>query len=293
MEVSAFDKIEVSFDATSGFESNNWFLDSTDKQEIADEYRPTVMTSDHEKVIHITQSHSTDGDTSDGNQHDILSASTQTFDGICLDFGASFSVVGNQQYELYCEHLGYKPEKQNSESRFKFGISTFIALFKFTCRLGLPDDKFMEFTVHVVEGNFTLLMGLEVIRQYGLRMDWGRNILSGSRQYWRLPIQYAYGHAFVHNYQNTILFTRAELERLHLHFHHPSTDKLFNLIRRVDPTKVDSSIKKVFDVIASACGACKQYSTGLLSFCASMPPDDLVFNHEVAVDLVWVNKIKK
>lgn len=163
-------------------------------------------------------------------------------------------------------------------------------MFMFKCRIGLPDATFLEFEVHVVEGNFPLLIGLEVLRQFGLITDWGRNTLSGPNNEWSIPIRYHSGHAYVHSHIQTVLFTRAELEKLHLHFHHPLTEKLFNLLHRYDPIKADASVKKVLSEISAASETSQEHATGPIRFRASFPPEHLVFNHEVAIDLLWFNK---
>lgn len=191
---------------------------------------------------------------------------------------------------MYCTQLEYNPNKWNSDSQFRFGDSVFNARIKFNCRLGLSNGTFLEFEVFVVDGYFPLLMGLEVMRQFSLVMDWGRDLLAGPNNEWKFKISYAYGHAFVHNHFNAVIFTRAEVEKLHLHFHHPSSSKLLNLIRRNDPTKADSSVKKILEEISAAFEHCQEYSSGPLRFRASITPDELVFNQELAIDLLWLNK---
>ena len=77
-------------------------------------------------------------------------------------------------------------------------------------------------------------VGLDVMHEYGLFLNYKLNIVH-NHLLWSIPITYKHDHCFVQDYAFTILFNRKELEKLHLHFHHPSTDKLFNLLRRYDP----------------------------------------------------------
>ncbi len=107
---------------------------------------------------------------------------------------------------------------------------------------------------------------------------------------WKLPITYKYDHCFVHDNQHTILFSRKELEKLHYHFHHPSVDKLYNLLKRYRPSEVDTSVKNVLEQIRRGCESCQDYVSPPFRFRTSIPPDKILFNHELAIDLLWLDK---
>lgn len=87
----------------------------------------------------------------------------------------------------------------------------------------------------------------------------------------------------------TVLYTRTELKKLHLHFHHPSAGKLYNLLKRTDPDNTDSSVKDVLKQIGKACTNCAKYYSSPFRFRASISPDELVFNMELATDLKWLS----
>lgn len=48
------------------------------------------------------------------------------------------------------------------------------------------------------------------------------------------------------------LFKQSELRRLHLHFLHPTTDKLIQLLQGVYPQDTDESMKKLLREIAES-----------------------------------------
>lgn len=90
--------------------------------------------------------------------------------------------------------------------------------------------------------------------------------------------------------QHSIRFTKPELDKLHLHFFHPSTGKLFNLLKRVNPKDTNDSVKQVLDDIAKACSTCSEYHSSPFHFRAAIPPDELIFHHALAIDLIWLKK---
>lgn len=76
---------------------------------------------------------------------------------------------------------------------------------------------------------------------------------------------------------------------MHLHFHHPSAGKLYNMLKRADPIKTDPSFKNTLEEISKACNNCSEYYFSTFRFRATIPPDELVFNMELAIDLMWLS----
>lgn len=122
-----------------------------------------------------------------------------------------------------------------------------------------------------------------------LILNYGKHHLSDTTQTWKLNITYARGHTFVHDATVEILFTRPELEKMHLHFFHPSTGKLYNLLKRVRPEDTDTSIKAMLEEILAVCMSFSEHHVSPFRFRASIPPDELIFDHELAADLMWID----
>lgn len=85
------------------------------------------------------------------------------------------------------------------------------------------------------------------------------------------------------------MFTRMELEKLHLHFHHPSSGKLYNLLRREDPENTDPCVQDMLKQITKACANCSELYSSPFRFRTSIPPDELQFNHELDIDMMWIS----
>lgn len=84
------------------------------------------------------------------------------------------------------------------------------------------------------------------------------------------------------------MYTRTELKKLHKQFWHPSAGKMYNLIKRVKPESVNEDTMQTLKDIAKACDTCSVYSKGPHRLRVTFTKDKCVFNHELALDLVWL-----
>jgi hypothetical protein len=87
---------------------------------------------------------------------------------------------------------------------------------------------------------------------------------------------------------DTILFTKSELQRLHLHFYHPSVRKQYNLIRRAKQHEATSDTREFLEEITEDCKTCQHISKRPYHFRVSMP-EDIIFNQDLALDLMWLD----
>lgn len=122
-----------------------------------------------------------------------------------------------------------------------------------------------------------------------LQLDFGLHELTDSSGQWTLPIYYLKGHAFINYVVPQILFTRTKLEKLHFHFQHPSTGKLYNLFTRHHPSNATKELRQTLEEIAKNCETCIEYHAISFRFRASMTSDEILFNHEIAIDLFWLD----
>lgn len=85
-----------------------------------------------------------------------------------------------------------------------------------------------------------------------------------------------------------IQYTAVELRRLHLHIYAPSAEKMFALLRRADPSRATASVRDILQSHARACHHYRPFSLRPFRLCSSILPDELLFNHEISVDLLWL-----
>lgn len=215
---------------------------------------------------------------------------TAGFIGFCLDKGAAKSVVGVTQMNALCRFFGYKFKVKPSETQFRFGTTTYTSQGTFKTRMPVNGELYLEMSIDIVHGNFPLLIGIDVILDHGLIIDYNTKQLTCHDRTWSLPIQFTMVHSFVHpaGRETRVFFTRAELEKRHFKFYPSSSGKLFNVIKRASGEKATPEIKRMLDEISRAFQTCQEYHSGPFRFRASLPADEIVFNQEVAIDLVWL-----
>ena len=123
----------------------------------------------------------------------------------------------------------------------------------------------------------------------------------------RLPLYYKLGHIYViPSITPTSLFFTEEhrgatfpipsdwhsdgIAKGSLTFFHPTATKLYNLIRLSRPYDEQKGLRQFLYELSSSCDTCQELSTGPTRFKVSMLTDNILFNHEVAIDLLWLSK---
>ena len=152
-----------------------------------------------------------------------------------------------------------------------------------------PDGSFIHIEADVVTANIPLLLGLDVLDREQLVADNVLNQLQCHHRGWSIPISRKHGHMYVTWNISKSYYTRAELRKIHKHFWHPSSEKLFNLLKRIDPNTTADTLK-VLKEIQTACSTCQKLSKAPYRFRVSIPKGDCIFNDQVTMDLVWISK---
>lgn len=212
---------------------------------------------------------------------------SETLRRICLDTGAQKSVVGKNQAKAYCEMAGIKFKSKPSNTRFKFGDGIFASIGSIPIRIPKPNGGFIPVEIDAIRANVPMLIGLEVMDKHKLVADNVDNKLVSKKGNWSWPITRKNGHLFVEWKLNEVLYTKPELKRLHLHFYHPSTSKMFNLISRARPEEATPATRKLLQEVTEACRTCQRFTPKPQSFKVSAP-EGIVFNKEPALDLMFL-----
>ena len=141
----------------------------------------------------------------------------------------------------------------------------------------------------MINADVPLLLGLDILDREQLVADNVENVLDSRRHGWKLPLTRTNGHLYLTWQLRSTLFTRAELRRMHLHFFHPSARKLFNVLKRARPDETRPETHEILKQISKACSTCQVHSSGPLRFRVTLPKSKCVFNHELALDLMWLD----
>ena len=149
----------------------------------------------------------------------------------------------------------------------------------------------MNCIVYVVEANITFLLGLDVMSNEGLLVDLGNDTIRHPTAQWSLPLKRLRGHIFLCWDANDILFTRKELQKMHLHLFHRSAQKLYNLVKRASPQDVTPDTRKMLEYIGKSCDICAEFAVKGLRFKVAMPEEELAFNQTLAMDLMYLDNL--
>lgn len=154
-------------------------------------------------------------------------------------------------------------------------------------RMPIKKGYYLQFWVHVIEADIPLLLRLDLLDRHRLAPDNVDSILVSKVEGWIVPIVRAHGHLFVRWDLHEVIYTRTELERLHLHFFHLSKQKLLNLLKLGTPGRLKGETGNIIQDIIDRCEGCKCFGMRPYRFRVSLLDDESVFNHEVAIYLSW------
>ncbi len=84
----------------------------------------------------------------------------------------------------------------------------------------------------------------------------------------------------------SILLTNSEIIRLHRHLKHPSSRKLYEVKNHARPNQVEEATRQLLEKITKACETFRMFSDPAQRFRVLIPPSDIVFNRDVALDLM-------
>ena len=181
-----------------------------------------------------------------------------------------------------------KLKLRKSNVRFKFADQTELSLGRMSLVLPTPSGMRIIY-VDVIAPDVPLLFGLDVLDREGWFVNNVTSKLCSASKNWEMPIYRKHGHLYLTwGPVKSILFNRSQLVRLHKHFLHPSTDKLYNLLRKATPDLLTGETRSLLDEVSKTCHACQTYSSRPITFQVRFP-DRVVFNHEVRLDLCYID----
>lgn len=103
-----------------------------------------------------------------------------------------------------------------------------------------------------------------------------------------MPITRKRGHLFINWGSWTVFFTKYELQKLHTHFYHPYSNKLFNVIKRSRTYQADQTTISLLKDISKHCATCQTYASPPERFKVSLTLNEITFNKDVPLDLSWL-----
>lgn len=146
-------------------------------------------------------------------------------------------------------------------------------------------------SIDVVNGEITLLIGLDHLDEYGTFLNTVNKTFTCRRQKWTITLTRKLGRIFyTWGDSDTILFTQNEIVKLLEQYFHPRAGKIFKLLNSVDRTGVDQKTMDILKDISKACEVCQNYSTQYILLRARIPDSDIVFTQELEIDVMFLEE---
>lgn len=206
-----------------------------------------------------------------------------------LDNGAAGTPSGLPSYIAYFRYANIQPGLRPSNHSFvSIGNGTVPSLGIATVRMPLGLHIYIDFETDIVAQYIPLMFGLDQHKKRQCSSDEFFSTITHHPSKNTMPVTFKKGHIFVEWPQTEVLFTRRELKTLHDRFGHPSSKALLNVLELARSNDFEQETKALFEDLTKRCAVCKTFASKPVAFKVSMPVDDIVFNHEVEVDLFWI-----
>ena len=205
-----------------------------------------------------------------------------------MDTGAQRSVVGMKQAISYCSEIGIDFDPVPSRTRFRFGKGRSTSLGRIPFIISTPQSM-LTIWVDVVRQDIPMLIGLDVLEKYSLQVLSVLNELDCFQENWRALVHRKHRLIYCEWSDNMkTLFSRPQLTQLHRHLLHPSTRKLYNILKRAKPENLSSDTMSTLKDIQKTCETCQLYSPKQFIF-RIHDTDAIKFNQEVLLDVMYLD----
>ena len=140
----------------------------------------------------------------------------------------------------------------------------------------------------MVDVDVPLLLGLDFLDEYKMNVDTANDMLESKSHIWSLPLTRNLGHLYL-EWDYETLFTSEELRKLHNHFFHPESGRLYSMLKRADDSQTTPSDLKELERIASECNVCQRNMAAPTRFRTVLPPEDVVLNRFLCMDIMFLD----
>jgi hypothetical protein len=181
-----------------------------------------------------------------------------------------------------------------SNRRFLFGDKVSVSLG--TCIVEvLTPGGVLELSVDVVDIDVPFPFGLDVMDKHRLQvLTMSNELESVPSSYslgWRMAVVRKGGHVCLKFRPPSkvvrAFYSEVQLRKMHRNLFHPSSRKLYELLKRADPNNLPRETLQMLEDIAKACHTCMKTSNAPRRFTVRFP-DEVIFNRMVFMDLMFI-----
>jgi len=213
------------------------------------------------------------------------------FQGILIDPGANYlNIIHIDQYRAYCREHDVPAEIREHSGKLISGIGGRQKCFgSATIAVPFPNIGItIDFEFQVTTAPSPTVLCLKDLKktEFGLYIQNDLLFILGKSE----KLELRNGLLYYTWNRNFVLFSEAELFKLHRSFGHPSASALYNVLKRARPGDVSSETRLAIEEMQKRCLTCARHSQKPRKSKLTIGTEDLNFNHTVAVDIMFINR---
>lgn len=203
------------------------------------------------------------------------------------DTGAAvFFTAGKDQYHALCRDFpSIKLDTARAgEALVNFGKGSSASSLG-TIEVNTPIGRV---TFHILDAPTPFLLCLDDMDALHFKFDNTMNLIVHALGKKTTPVVRKWGHPWFFLDKNeaaTAFLTEQELRTLHRRFGHPMTRRFANVLRKAGFDEID---QRTLEEIEKFCHHCQKHSGPPRRFKFTLQ-DDLEFNHEIIIDVMYLN----
>lgn len=206
-----------------------------------------------------------------------------------MDIGATRTVIGSQQAVAY-SRLADVPLSACTDKPANFlfkGVVT-PSVSQVTTRVPHSPKHLANMRVDVVDVAIPFLFGLDALDRLGLYVNNIENRLKCDRRRIATPLTRKDGH--IHLERGAEIFHAvSKLDRPHRLCNHPHPNRLTALLRRAGDANALPGTRAQLERLFASCDVCQRLSRAPGRFRVAFPPDEIVFNWLMLIDLMFLD----
>ena len=224
--------------------------------------------------------------------------------GFCVDIGAPRSVIGLKEARRSYGRTGRRLHPRPSNRKFRFADSVFESLGTVMVPLETPPViPTIKVVLDVISADIPALLGMDVMDDNSLTPCTVSNRFikktvvdheNPSQSYviddWSVPLKRHEGHLYAQMSLPVLtFFSKAQLQKLHRHFFHPSSEKLYKLLKKARPEDTTPQTQDILEEITTRWDPCQRVQPGPNRFKVTFGGESVKFNEEVVIDIMYLD----
>lgn len=198
--------------------------------------------------------------------------------------------MSEEQYEAYQEEFGRRVPMKASKRDVRGIGGRSLSIGEVTLQIpfsGLGIVLDIEFSI-LRESTPSLLCNKDLLENNLDISLQGGYLYIGERKQNLILDNYFFIHTWTADDLPFVLYTEAELGRIHRVFGHPSVAATYKLLRKASTKPLKRGLRRRLEELAEACKVCKRNAAAPRRFKLTVGSDDLSFNHKIIVDTMFI-----